>query len=101
MIEENVDKKVTLDTLDERERQNAHAVSTFLLHLCKGDAETRVQAAEEGNGYEAFRLLCRSKMSRSSTAAMTALLNPTLTSADPRLNLQHWDREAMRFEKRI
>ena len=68
--------------------------------LCKDVAFTRVAVAETGNGYEAWRRLCRSKTVRSSAAAFTTLMNPNFTSADPRVNLQIWDRDALSYERK-
>ena len=73
----------------------------FLMHLCKGDAEARVQSAEEGNGLEAWRLLCYAKLPKSATAAFSSTMEPTFINTDPRLNMQARDREALRYEQRF
>ena len=83
------------------EAEIAKAVYIFLLHLCKSEAETRVQSVEDGNGLEAWRKLCRGKLVRSSTAAMNALMHPTSTPEDPIVNIHQWDQDALRFESRL
>ena len=77
----------------------AHDIHRFLLHKCKGDAATRVQSSEDGNGFEAWRLLSDSKLPKSSTASFAALMDPVFASSDPRLNLQQWDKDALRYEQ--
>ena len=36
---------------------------------------------------------------KSATAGYTALMNPTFATNDPRLNLQKWDQDALRYEE--
>ena len=97
----NLDQKIELKNLKTAETKMARAVNAFLLHLRLGDAATRVQAAEDSNGFEAWRSLCRSKLARSSAAAMGRLMEPTFASRDPRVNLQQWEQEALAFEQRF
>ena len=101
MRPDELDVPLKLELLSEEDRRVAAGVSTFLLHLCKDDAATRVAQAEDDNGLEAWRILCKAKLPRSSSAAMKALMNPVFEMADPRLRLQYWDREAQRYEKRF
>jgi hypothetical protein len=58
MVEQNLDDKVMLADMLETDKQDASGLYTFLVHLCKGDAAQRIAAAEEFNGYEAWRWLC-------------------------------------------
>ena len=74
-IEINLDDKFELKKMTEEERDQAKGVSVFLIRLCKGDAATRVNSSEDGNGFEMWRMLCRGKLARSSTAAMNAIMN--------------------------
>ena len=89
-IEQNLDHKIELRYLDSAETEMARAVNAFLLHLCLGDAATRVHAAEDSNGFETWHLLCRCKLTRSSAASMGQFMEPTFASRDPRVNLQQW-----------
>ena len=100
-VELSLDEKVLLEGMLPQDKQDASGLYTFLLHLCKGDAALRIAAAEEFNGYEAWRLLCRAKLARSSTVALSSLMYPRFTSVDPRVNLHQWDREAARFTERF
>ena len=86
---------------NDEERDQAKGVSAFLIHLCRGDAATRINSSEDGNGFEMWRMLCKGKLARSSTAAMNAIMNPIFTSEDPRIKLQVWDKDVERFEARF
>ena len=99
-IEVNLDSEQLIPD-EANDKARCKTVATFLLNLCKDDAFTRVAVAETGNGYEAWRRLCRSKTVRSSAAAFTTLMNPIFTSADPRVNLQIWDRDALSYERKF
>ena len=61
----------------------------------------RLQAAEEGNGLEAWRLLCDSKIPKSATVAFNNLMNPTFTSPDPRLCLIQWYQQARMYQQQF
>ncbi len=50
IVEDNLDTKLELRDLSEADQEIAKNTDVFLLHLCKGDAGTRVQAIEHGNG---------------------------------------------------
>ena len=84
-IEIKLDDKLELIKMTDIERDQAKGVSAFLIHLCKGDAATRINSSEDGNGFEMWRMLCRGKLARSSAAAMNAIMNPIFTSEDPRI----------------
>ena len=43
--------------------------------------------------------LCDSKLPKSSTASFAALMDPVFSSNAPRLNLQQWDKDALRYEE--
>ena len=72
-----------------------------MMHQRKADAATKVAAAEEYNGFDAWRVLCRAYLARSSTVALSSLMYPKFAHNDARVNLQHWDREAQRHEDRF
>ena len=98
-IETDTKRKIPLRSLTPEESTMAHDIHRFLLHKCKGDAATRVQSSEDGNGFEAWILLCDSKLPKSSTAPFAALMDHVFSSNDPRLNLQQWDKDALRYEE--
>ena len=98
-VENSLDDKVLLSGMLPEGKNDASGLYTFLLHLCKGDAALRIASAEEFNGYEAWRLLCRAKLARSSTVALSSLMYPEFISQDSRVNLHQWDREAARFKE--
>ena len=58
-----------------------------------------VQSVEGGNGFESWGILCYRMLPKSATAGYTALMNPTFATRDPRLNLQKWDQDALRYEE--
>ena len=76
-------------------------IETFLVHLCKEDAAIRISAAPDGNGLEAWRLLAKSKLPKSSSAAMWGIMHPTFTSHDPQVNLQQWNKDVVQYESRF
>ena len=82
-IETDTKRKVPLSSLTPEESVMAHDIHRFLLHKCKGDAATRVQSSEDGNGFEAWRLLCDSKLPKSSTASFSSLRLERSTSESP------------------
>ena len=96
-IEADTKRKIRLAVLPVQQVWLAKTLNRFLLAKCKGDAATRVQSAEEDNGFEAWRLLCDNKLPKSATAAFNALMNPTFSSQDPRICLQQWDQECLRY----
>ena len=94
-IERNVEFLINFETLSEEDKGRSKSVATFLLALCKDDAFNRIVLdCEKGNGYEAWRRLCKSKFMRSVAGALTALMHPTFAVTDPRMRPQQWDREA-------
>ena len=59
-IEVNLDDKFELKKMaNADEREQAKGVSAFLIHLCKGDAATRIKSSEDGNGSEMWSALQR------------------------------------------
>jgi len=96
-----LDDKLELIKMTDTERDQAKGVSAFLIHLCKGDAATRINSSEDGNGFEMWRMLCKGKLARSSIAAMNSIMNPIFTSEDPRIRMQVWDKDVERFEARF
>ena len=51
---------------------------SFLAHICKEEAQARVcvSMVPDEHGFEAWRLLCKAKLPRSATAAVSSLANP-------------------------
>ena len=100
--ETKLDFLIDFEKLQDEDKERSRAVATFLLALRKEDAFNRIATdCERGNGYEAWRRLCKSKFTRSTAGALTALMHPTFTLTDPRMRLQQWDREAMMYEQRF
>ena len=60
----------------------------FLLHIDRGGAETRVSV-------EGQVLVCKV------FDVSNALMNPSICTTDPRINLQQWDHDALRFERKF
>ena len=58
---------------------------TLLALLCKDEACAYVRSAEDGNGYQALQALLRARTARNATNLLNQLLEPTFTSADPRI----------------
>ena len=100
-VEKDLDTKIDLATVSDEDREISRGLYALLMHLLKEDVETRLHSVAEGSGLEGWRVLCRAKLSRSSTACMQALMNPVFTTMDPRVNVQQWDRDAMRFKERF
>ena len=87
-IEENeLDLVQNEASWSEEKRKHSKGIETFLTSLCKGDAETRILAAPEGNGFEAWRLLARAELPKSQVAAMNALTRSKFVSEDLSVNL--------------
>ena len=98
-IEKAIDEAVPLTGLTVDDQAEARGLYTFLVHLCKGGSASRVAAAEENNGCEAWRVLCRAYLARSGTVALSSLTYPRSASDGPRVNIEAWDREAQRYEE--
>jgi hypothetical protein len=96
-VENNFNVEFGLNRLNEDERKKASDVFTILALLCKGEAAQFIMNSEEGNGFMAWRDLCRAKMIRSSTALIKKLMEPEFKSADPRVNLKTWQKEAQSY----
>ena len=67
-VENNLTVDFNLAGLSDVETKKASDIYTILALLCKNEAAQFVMNAEEGNGFMAWRGLCRAKMVRSSTA---------------------------------
>ena len=101
-IEDNQLDIVQLESSwSEEKKSQAKGIETFLVHLCKEDAATRIAAAPDGNGLEAWRLLAKSKLPKSSSAAMWGIMHPTFTSNDDQVNLQQWNKDVIQYESRF
>ena len=57
--------------------------------------------AEDGNGFMAWRDLCRAKMDRSSTALIKKLMEPEFKSTDPRVSQKSWQKVAQDYFDKI
>ena len=90
-----LDTNFDLNGLTLEDVHMAKGINAFLLHLCTGNAETRVQFVDEGNGFESWRASFRSKLARSSTSALHALMDPSLSTTDAPIHLRQWDRDAL------
>ena len=58
-VEGDLDTKMKMSDMNADEQEVARGVYALLMNLRKEDAETRVHSVEEGNGLEAWRVLCR------------------------------------------
>ena len=100
-FEEALDTPIRKQDLTADELSENHSFNTFLLHVCKGDAENRIHAFEDEHGLEGWRALCKSKLARFSTAAMKTLIGSAFVSKDPRVNIGTWEKDVSRFELRF
>ena len=82
-VENNLTVDFNLAGLSDVETKKASETYTILALLCKNEAAQFVMNAEEGNGFMAWRDLCRAKMVRSSTALIKKLMEPEFKSTDP------------------
>ena len=73
---------------------------TLLALLCKDEACAYVRSAEDGNGYQAWQALLRARTARNATDLLNLLLEPTFTSADPRINIRQWNTNAEEYATR-
>jgi hypothetical protein len=74
-------------------------VYAILALTCKGAAAPYVKSAAPGNGFDAWKKLCRKFQVRSQIALLNRLLHPKFSSSDPRVNLAEWQREVQDYEK--
>ena len=72
----------------------------LLALLCKDEACAYVRSAEDGDGYQAWQALLRARPARNATDLLNQLLGPTFTSADPRINLRQWNKNAEEYATR-
>ena len=99
-VENHLNDDYSINRLNDTEKVQAGELFTILALLCKGEAASYIMNSEDGNGYAAWRDLCKSKMVRSSTALMRKLMEPEFTNVDPRVNLKQWKKDAQAyFEK--
>ena len=96
-VENNFTVDFNLVGLNDVETKKASEAYTILALLCKNEAAQFVMNAEEGNGFMAWRDLCRAKMVRSSTALIKKLMEPEFKSTDPRVNLKSWQKAAQDY----
>jgi len=96
-VENNLTVDFNLAGLSDVETKKASETYTILALLCKNEAAQFVMNAEEGNGFMAWRDLCRAKMVRSSTALIKKLMEPEFKSTDPRVNLKSWQKAAQDY----
>jgi len=99
-VEDNVTQDFTMSRLSEAERKVAEQVYTVLALLCKEEASMYIQSAEDGNGLQAWQTLLRAKTVRNATTLLNQLLDPKFTTADPRINLRQWNKNANEYTAR-
>ena len=74
VIEGSPKRKITMAELPVEQQQMSREISRFLISKCKGDAATCVMTADEGNGFQSWRLLCDHKMPNSATIEFNSLM---------------------------
>ena len=98
MVELKLDMVFVWEQMSEEEKRQGEMAATILQLICKDDAKDVINGVvNEDNGYEMWRYLCRAKLVKSANARLQSLLNPTLPSLDPRVNLRWWRKEAIEY----
>ena len=97
-VEKNVEKEYRLGDLPDDDKKKARDVYAVLALTCKGASNPYVRSAESGNGFDAWKKLCRKYQVRSQVALLNRLRHPKFTSTDPRVNLSEWQKNARDYE---
>ena len=102
IVEANRDTEYTFETITDEDKIQAREIFPHLASHVEGKAEIAVESAEEGNGFEAWRSLCRVGLIQNSDAALHILQHPHFDhGTDPRVKLQIWNRSCKQFEKQF
>ena len=99
-VEDNSQQDYSLARLSEEDKALAEQAYTFLALVCKDEASSYISTAEENNGYAAWQSLLRAKTVRNASRLLNQLLEPTFSSADPRINIRQWNKNAMEYTAR-
>ena len=99
-IEDNMNQDFRKSPLSAGDLEPSDQAYTLLELLCKDEACAYVRSAEDGNGYQAWQALLRAQTARNATNFWNQLLEPTFTSADPRINIRQWNKNAEEYATR-
>lgn len=99
-VEKHLEEDYAMSRLDPADQALSTEAYTLLALLCTDQALEYVKAAEENNGFEAWKQLCKGRMLRSSVALLDQLLDPKCSSTDPRVNIRNWQGEVRDYQSR-
>ena len=89
-VEDNVTQDVSVTQLSGEHRAVAENVYTLLALLCKDEAASYVPTGQGRNGLQAWQALLRAKINRYPRSLTNQLLDPRVSSSDPRVDLCQW-----------
>ena len=99
-VEKHLDEDYAMIRLSPEDQVLSQEAYTLLALLCTDQALEYVKTAEENNGFDSWKQLCKSRMLRSSVALLNQLLDPKCSSTDPRVNIKNWQREVRDYQSR-
>ena len=99
-VVKHLDEDYRMSRQDAVSQELSSEAYTLLALLCTDQALEYVKSAEENNGFEAWKQLCRGRMLRSSVALLNQLLEPKCTSTDPRVNIRNLQKEVRDYQSR-
>ena len=99
-IEDNMNQDFRKIRLSIEDLELAGQAYTLLALLCKDQACACVRSAEDGNGYQAWQALLRARTARNATNFLNHLLQPTLSSPDPKINIRQWNKNPEEYATR-
>ena len=99
-VEKHLDDDFKMENLSDEDKVLMQEAHTLLALLCTEQALEYVKAAEDNNGFDAWKQLCRGRILRSSVALLNQLLDPKMSSTDPRVNIRQWQREVREYQSR-
>ena len=99
-IEYNINQDFRKSRLSNEDLELSDQAYTLLALLCKDEACAFVRSAEDGNGYQAWQGILRTRTTRNARKLLNQFLEPTFTSPDPRINLRQWNKNAEEYATR-
>ena len=92
-VEKHLQADFTMSRLDPPDKILSNEAYSLLALLCTDQALDFVQSAEENNGFEAWKHLCRARLLRSSVALLNQILEPKCPSMDAKMNIKNWQQK--------
>ena len=99
-VEQHLEEDYAMSRLDPTDQALTSEAYTLLALLCTDQALEDMKAAEEDNGFDVWKHLCKGRMTGSSVALLNQLHDPKCGSKVPRVNIRAWQHKVRDHQAR-